>query len=99
MARPSPPLNFNHEEEMKQMLSLREDVSYYLSHQENVEKQKNSFHKLKEQLPAKTEAILVLDYKENLRMGQSRDEGKYKVWFYQKKKKNLFSLFFQFVLY
>lgn len=75
MARPSPSTNFNDEEEMKLMQSLREDVCYYISHKENVKKQKNSFRKLKLELPAKTEAILVLDYKENLGMGQSRDEG------------------------
>ncbi|KAL6076600.1 hypothetical protein QOT17_002722 [Balamuthia mandrillaris] len=58
----------------KHITCLRREVEHYYHHQEHVEQQKQSYRQQKEQLKAQTEGILVLDYKETLRLGQSLDE-------------------------
>ncbi|KAL6067912.1 hypothetical protein QOT17_008598 [Balamuthia mandrillaris] len=55
--------------------TLQEEYQYFLTHLEHVEQQKKSFKEQKNKLQGiDQEAILVMDFKENIKLGISRDE-------------------------
>ncbi|KAL6077309.1 hypothetical protein QOT17_002194 [Balamuthia mandrillaris] len=55
--------------------TLQEEYQYFLTHLEHVEQQKKSFKEQKNKLKGiDQEAILVMDFKENIKLGISRDE-------------------------